>query len=115
MANQAWPSIQAPSFPLQENMEDAVIRSDFAAGYEQTRAKFTRNRTTYGLKWPAMKSSDVESLRTFYKTTLGNGSGMCDWTYPGTSAVHAVRFNSPPKITLVAPGIYQVECEIREV
>ena len=115
MANPAWPNIQAPSYPLQENPEDAVIRSDFAAGYEQTRAKFTRNRTTYGPKWPEMPESDVASLRTFYKITLGNGAGICDWTYPGTSIVHAVRFTGPPKIILIAPKIYQVECELREV
>lgn len=115
MANPIWPNIQNPSFPLKEDPEDAVIRTEFDAGYEQTRPRFTRNRTTYSLEWPAMKGVDLAALLTFYKTTLANGAAIFDWTYPGTSTVHAARFKSPPKVTQIASEIYHVECEIREV
>lgn len=115
MANSTWPSIQAPSYPLGENPEDAVIRSPYDAGYEQTRPRFTRNRTTYQLKWPAMSAADVATLRTFYITTLGNGAGIIDWTYPGTSTVKAVRFKEPYKAILITNGRYQVEATLQEV
>lgn len=113
--NSAWPSIQAPSYPLAITPEDAVIRTEFDAGYQQTRPRFTRNRKTWGLKWTAMPEADWVTLLNFFVSTLANGAGITDWTIPGTSSVYAVRFTKPPVASVVAPNIYQVEVEIREV
>ena len=111
----AWPSIAAPVFPLSENREDGVIRSAFEAGYEQTRRRFTRCRKTFGLKWSVLSAADKSTLMTFFDTTTGGGADSFTWTYPGTATTYTVRFTGPPKVALVANGLYEVELELREV
>lgn len=112
----AWPAIQKPSYNLQEKPEDAVIRSEFEAGYEHTRPRFTRNRTTWpDMTWNAMKTADKSTLDAFYKTTLGNGALSFQWTHPEHGTTHTVRFTGPPEYTLKPNGYWQVKLSLREV
>lgn len=110
-----WPNIQKPSYNLTEDPEDAVIRSDFDAGYEITRPRFTRNRATFGLSWNAMKSADKATLATFYTTTTVNGSLYFTWTHPDDGVSHTVRFTGPPQYKLIAVNLWSVELKLREV
>ncbi|MEA5092463.1 hypothetical protein SDC9_37476 [bioreactor metagenome] len=111
----AWPDIQKPAYNLAEDPEDAVIRSEFDAGYEQTRPRFTRNRTTYGLSWKAMRTTDKSTLDSFYKNTLANGALMFTWAHPDDGITHTVRFTGPPTYNLIAVGLWSVELKLREV
>lgn len=111
----AWPSIQKPSYDLSEKPEDTVIRSEFDAGYEITRPRFTRNRATFGLSWNAMKAADKTALDVFYKTTTVNGSLYFTWTHPDDGASHTVRFTGPPEYSLIAVGLWRVSVTLREV
>lgn len=115
MANLAWPNISPPVYGMEEAPEDAVIRSEMEAGYEQTRARFTRNRSTFTLKWSALSAADTAALLTFYKTTAGNGIALIDWTHPATSATHVVRFKEPPIVRYAGPGYSEVQVVLREV
>lgn len=111
----AWPNIQKPSYDLSEKPEDAVIRTQFEAGYEITRPRFTRNRATFGLSWNSMRAADKATLATFYTTTTVNGSLSFTWTHPDDGTTHTVRFTEPPQYTLIAVGLYRVSVTLREV
>ena len=115
MPNPTWPPIQNPAFPLGESGEDTVIRSPFEAGYEQTRARFTRSRATFSLQWKAMPVYDLVLLKAFYKDGVGNGAGLFDWEYPKTREIKTVRFTKPIESVEVEHNIYQVQVTLREV
>lgn len=111
----AWPSIQAPDFPLKTDVDDPTIRSNFEDGSQQTRARFTTIKETFSLSWAAMTASDLSSLLTFYKTTVVGGAGDIAWTHPDSGTSYTVRFNEALQYRLVAPGIYEVQAVLREV
>ncbi|MHA1736996.1 MAG: hypothetical protein ACTSWD_00315 [Candidatus Heimdallarchaeota archaeon] len=48
-----------------------VLRSDFSAGYVQTRPLWTRTRKKFILKWSAISSADKALLESFFDTHLG--------------------------------------------
>lgn len=86
-----------PSFPLDPDgqIEDAILRSDFSAGYEQTRPKFTRVRRAFGLRYNLLSDTNVAALRTFEITTLKNGADAFTWTHPVTAVTYTVRLTGP--------------------
>ena len=109
-----FPDLAVPSYPLEEIWEDPAIRSDFEAGYEQTRARYPRQRKTWGLTWEALRDADKERLESFWRSTLG-GSASFLWTHPLDGTSHAVRFVSVPRIRKTLPGRWAAELQLREV
>lgn len=85
-----------PTYPLDEQREDATIRSAFEAGYEHTRPRFTRNRYTWVVKYNMMPSADKTTLEAFV-TTVREGADKFSWTNPVDGAVHTVTFSQIPK------------------
>jgi phage-related protein len=85
-----------PTYPLDEQREDATIRSAFEAGYEHTRPRFTRNRYTWVVKYNMMPSADKTTLEAFV-TTVREGADKFSWTNPVDSAAHTVTFSQIPK------------------
>jgi len=63
-------------------LEDAVLRSPFDAGYVQSRPKYTRMRRSWGVRYTELPDADVATLRTYEQTTLVNGASPFDWTHP---------------------------------
>jgi len=110
-----FPTIAAPRYPLETLLEDAIIRSQFENGVEQTRARFTRRRTGYSLKWSRMTATDFTSLETFYNTTTAGGALAFNWTHPITSTTIECRFIGPPTVELVDYNYYSVSVGLREV
>lgn len=113
-----WPSIQNPSYSsnMSEQPEDAVIRNSLDAGYERTRPRHTRNRTTWtDITWLTMNTADKVTLDNFYKITTGNGSAMFSWTNPADNSVHTVRFVSPPKYSPTSFNVWEVKVSLQEV
>lgn len=84
----AWPDIQAPS-SITERKKKAQIRSDFEAGYVQSRAQWTRSRKIFELSWANMTNSDKETLETYFDNNLGS---TFSWTHPYTDTTYTVRF-----------------------
>lgn len=109
-----WPVDVKPDIPLEEVWEDQALRSEFEAGYEQTRARYTRSRQTFKLHWGLMPTADKEALRTFWGETLG-GSTAFSWTHPVDATVHQVRFASVPKVKLKTQDRWTVDVVLREV
>lgn len=85
-----------PSFPLDEEREDAVIRSNFEGGYELSRVKFTKIRYTWTVSYSLLPDTDKATLEAFV-TSVQGGADSFTWTNPVDSVVHTVRFSQIPK------------------
>ncbi len=85
-----------PTFPLDEQREDATIRSSFEAGYEHTRPRFTKVRYTWNIKYNLLPSADKATLEAFV-TTVREGADSFTWTNPVDNVSHTVRFSQIPK------------------
>lgn len=80
----------------------ATIRTEFEAGYVQTRAKSTTAPRQYQFSHRGVSSSEVATWVTFWEARKG-GAEAFDFTDPRTGAVVPCRFRhdsgSPPAIT----------------
>jgi len=83
-----WPNIAAPS-NIVDTLQKGQIRSDFDAGYVQSRAMWTRTRYKFELTWKVMENADKETLMTFFAANLG---GTFNWTHPLSGTSYVVRF-----------------------
>lgn len=106
-----------PSYPLSPDgeLEDAVLRSQFASGYEQTRPKFTRARRKFGVLYSAIPDADVAAIKTFELTTIKNGSGAFYWSHPITAATYQVRLTGPITYSHINYGLTEVKMTLQEV
>lgn len=92
-----FPSLtKRPTYPLEEEREDATIRSSFEAGYEHTRPRFTRNRKMWKVKYKNMGATDKATLDSFV-TTVREGSDAFTWTNPQDNVAYTVRFAQIPR------------------
>lgn len=98
-------------------LEDAVLRSPYDAGYEQTRPKYTRMRRTWGVRYDELPVADVANLRTYEQTTLVNGANSFVWTHPLSGITPTVHLAGPIRYSTVADkyGMSAVSFTIREV
>lgn len=110
-----WPNIKNPSYPLEKEREDNVLRSNSEFGYVMTRQRYTKARRTYTLEWEAMRKSDYLIFAAFYDDTLKNGSLSFNWTNPETEETCECRFSGPFKDKLIHQGIYEISATIIEV
>jgi len=85
-----------PSVPIKEATEDPVIKSDFEAGYVHTRARYTRFRHQFTIKYDNMPNADKVTLDAFCDTVHGSVTSFA-WTHPLTSTVYTVRFDKRPQ------------------
>lgn len=106
-----------PIYPLDPDgsIEDVVIRSPQASGYEQTRPRSTRARRNFGLNYINLASLDEAALRTFEVTTLRNGADSFLWTHPTSAVVYTVRLTAPIKISRINVIGINATLQIREV
>lgn len=112
----AFPTLsKVPAYPLDEESEDAVLRSSSEAGYQTTRPRFTRVHRKFSVKYEGSPQADKNLLDTFYYITLGNGSAIFQWTHPQTSSVINVRFAKPIKFSLTFDNHYNIEFSLEEV
>lgn len=112
MAN--FPTIENPSYPVDYETEDAAIAAGFENGSEQTRARFTRQRRRFGLRWPAMTNAHRETLNAFYLSVKG-GSEAFTWTDAYSNTAYTVRFDGPIKEISINPDFWNVELTLREM
>lgn len=108
-------NIGNPAYPLGEQPENAVLSSKMEDGTVKTRPKFTRNRATYTLQWPATTNEVRQAFDTFYKTTLKNGALSFNWTHPSTNESLVVRFTEPPTYSNVYTGYWTISAKLQEV
>ena len=115
----AFPTLSiGPTFPLDPDgvIEDAVIRSPMTAGYTQTRPRFTRTRRSFGVNYRDLPDADVETLKTFERTTLRNGSDSFTWVHPTTAVTYTVQLSSPIEFAKsTGPNVGTVQMSLLEV
>jgi hypothetical protein len=116
-----FPNIQQPSYPFGNQLEDPAISSQMENGTKVSRARFTKSRETFFLKWNALPAADYYQLRDFYKNVVKGSSERFDWTYPPiqgdpySGQVFTVRFaGGSPNFSLANYGMYSGEITLQE-
>ncbi len=98
-------------------LEDSTLRSEFTAGYSQSRPKFTRLRRTWGVSYADLPNADADTLRAFESTTLVNGSAPFVWTHPISGITPTVQIIGCISFSSSADkyGVTQVSFTLQEV
>lgn len=94
---QAYPAISVPPSLLSPDgalAVDPTLKSQSEAGYELTRAKFTRPRRKWGVNYDLLNDTDMGLLRAF-EVEVQVGALSFTWTHPVSSTVYTVRFGGP--------------------
>ena len=102
----AFPSLSTDievSYPILEQLEDAVIRSKFEGGYVQTRALYSRIRKTWSIVYHYVPTADKVIIDTFVNT-VQCGADSFTWTNPQDNVTYTVRFTEPPTFSYVSYG-----------
>lgn len=108
----AWPTTK-PVYPLAEEVYLPAVRTEFEAGYVQSRPRTTRARRRWTLHWPALSETEYGSLEEHF---IANQGGSFSWTHPGSGTSYTVRY-AQDTITgsPVLPGKRAVEVKLEEV
>jgi hypothetical protein len=119
MADPAFPTIASPSYPYDEEPEDQGISSGMENGSEISRARFTRSRLVFYLRWRSLSKTDYESLMDFYMNTVKGSSLVFTWTCNNPNSkfynqAFSVRFASKPKFNNSTFARWGVEVVLRE-
>jgi len=73
-----------------------AIRSQFEAGYEQTRSKYTRPIHEFVITWDSMSKKSFASLQYFFESGVTGGANSWIWNDPtankGSGGTIEVRF-----------------------
>ncbi len=94
----SWPNT-LPVSPLldgfRETVPNAVVRTDMEQGPAKIRRRTTAAVRALSVSY-LMSKAQVETLETFYLTTLMSGSLPFDFTHPRNSVSVSCRFVQPP-------------------
>ena len=73
---------------------DPAIRSVSESGYVQSRARFTRIRRRWTVKFDGVTKTNKNTIKTFEDARVG-GADSFTWTNPEDSTAYTVRFLEP--------------------
>jgi len=85
------------------NPQDNVLRTDMETGPPSRRKRFTAIYTDVDVPL-LLTGAQVQTLETFYNTTLESGALEFDWEHPITDATVSYSFRSPPTYDLIGGG-----------
>lgn len=97
------------------DIDDVVIRSPQTAGYVQTRPRSTRAPQNWGINYPALSNADVNTLKSWERTTLRNGADSFNWTHPVSGTVYVLQLASPINYRRMNKDHTAVSIKMREV
>ena len=107
-----WPSIQEPSYPIDEEIYKPQVRTEFESGAVQSRARVTAGKERWTLQWPGMPEADYQTLMAFFETNQGD---TFTWTHPVTSTAYTARFSDDRLASTVRrPGYRTVMVKLEE-
>lgn len=87
--------------------DDSRLTSAMDAGPASVRNRFTA--FTQSVQTPMIiTGAQLEIFKTFYRTTLVQGSLSFDWTDPSDDTSVTYRFKTPPKWVAVRSGVPNV-------
>jgi hypothetical protein len=99
----------------EEPASDPTLRSEFEAGYQLTRAKFTVIPRTWSLVYRFLSNTEKTTLQTFERSTVNYGANSFNWTNPIDSQTYVVRFVEPIKFTLENNKLNEWQAELKLV
>jgi hypothetical protein len=76
-----FPDIPNPSYQSGGKNVKAQVRTEFEAGYVQSRARHSRARKTFSLTWNYLREADFALLEAFFEANQG---GMFTYSFLGT-------------------------------
>jgi len=123
MATLEFPDIITPPLTPEDQPEDVGMTSQAENGTVISRARFTRSRLTFYLRWGdqnPLATAEKELLREFYQAQAKGSSEKFEWTCispfsPFYNQKFIVRFSgNPPRFRMVAPGYWATEITLKE-
>lgn len=103
MAN--WPSTLPQEMSAETTVQDDESRliSPMDAGPASVRNRFTAITET--IKSPGMvfTGEQVQTFRTFFRTTLNHGTDFFTWTHPVDGSAKDMRFKTKPEWKCIKP------------
>lgn len=114
MAAQTWPS-GLPDYVLQdgysEQPPDLRVRTQMDVGTPKMRRRATAAPTPIDCRIE-LTESELETLETFYDTTLVAGTLRFDWVHPRTQDNAEIRFRERPTYTPLGGKNYIANLQI---
>lgn len=104
----------ACNYPIGEQRENSVLKSEFEGGYVQTRARYTRVRRRFTIAYSQLSNADKTLIDNFIDTVNG-GADYFNWTHPQSSTVYVVRFQSPPNFNYTSYGRWSCNFILEQV
>ncbi|MDE1151411.1 MAG: hypothetical protein PW788_02645 [Micavibrio sp.] len=109
-----WPAT-LPAAPLadgfRETLPDNTLRSSVDQGPAKLRAR--GSAAVYSLSLGYILSHvETQTLQTFYKTTLGSGTGSFAFIHPRDKSVLNCRFRQPPALTALNGDYFRAAVEL---
>lgn len=95
MPNPVFPIDVRPRIGWRTSLQDARVRSTTDAGPPKMRARFSAAITNHDVTLSPVRTDQLATLLTFYKTTLSQGSTSFDWR-DEQNVVTTFRFREPP-------------------
>lgn len=109
-----YPTLSINPSSIKYTPEDSTIKSDFEAGYVQTRQRHTRRRMTFPIEYELIHDADKDLLEAF-DITVSGGTLSFNWTDPLTSTVYIVRFEKSPEYDFVTYTYWKTSFVLVEV
>ncbi len=112
-----WPGTLPQKFSADgydESPPDNLIRSKPDAGPAKVRRRTTANVRPYKTSL-RMTSAQLDTLDTFYVTTLVSGSLAFDWQEPRSLSTKSFRFVSKPKYQAQGGDFWNVALDLEQL
>ena len=102
-------TLPKPSIGSGGEVHKAQVRTPFEGGYVQSRAKYTRTRKRFSLRWKALTEAQFEILENFFDANQG---GSFNYAFLGTGDY---RFSSDEFAWIWNGTRRAVDVEVEEV
>jgi hypothetical protein len=109
-----WPvnSIGPPSYGMTDDFYRAQVKSEFEAGYVQSRPTATRGRRLFNLEWTTITESRYVTMKTFVNSNMGSTFTM---SHAVTGEYMNLRFSDGYlHSTIISPGLRSAKIAVEE-
>ncbi len=118
MPSLSFPNIKKPVYPIEEEHEDHTYKGETDGLPIITRPRMTKAVLIFELQWTALPASDMNSLRTFFDSTVRGNALAFLWTHPADGGNYSgktfrVRFDGNMKFSLSEPGLYKGSLKLK--
>lgn len=102
----AFPTLTRNPLAIEIEREENVLESQFEAGYQHKRKKFTKTRKLFKVSYDPLPTTDRDAIVTHFDT-VGQFTTF-SWT-DNESNTHTVFYAKPIKFRRLVPGWFTFE------